>query len=135
MAFLNRNLLHTQQGQNFNSIGILEISEIALQELLENALVHRDYFKNSPIRLLVFDDRLEIISPGCLPNSLTVDELKYGNPVVRNNLLVGYAIHTMPFRGLGSGIKRALEFQPDIEFINDTESEQFVVRIPRPKEI
>ena len=51
MAFFKRNLLHTQQGQNFNSQGILEISEIALQELLENALIHRDYIKNSPIRL------------------------------------------------------------------------------------
>jgi ATP-dependent DNA helicase RecG len=54
MAFFKRNLLHTQQGQDFNSQGILEISEIALQELLENALIHRDYIKNSPIRLLVF---------------------------------------------------------------------------------
>jgi predicted HTH transcriptional regulator len=117
MGFFKRNLLQTQQGQNFNSQGILEISEIALQELLENALIHRDYIKNAPIRLLVFDGRIEIINPGSLPNSLTVQELRYGNPVVRNNLMVGFALHTLPYRGLGSGIKRALENQPDIEFI------------------
>ncbi len=133
MAFFKRNLLHTQQGQNFNSQGKLEIAEVALQELLENALIHRDYIKNAPIRLLVFDDRVEIISPGCLPNSLTVDNLKYGNPVVRNNLMVSYAIHTLPYRGLGSGIKRALEAQPDIEFINQEQGEQFIVKIPRPE--
>jgi ATP-dependent DNA helicase RecG len=133
MAFFKRNLLHTQQGQNFNSLGILEISEIALQELLENALIHRDYLKNAPIRLLVFDNRIEIISPGSLPNSLSVEELKYGNPIVRNNLMVSYALHSLPYRGLGSGIKRALEQQPNIEFYNEIEAEQFRVIIPRPE--
>lgn len=133
MAFFKRNLLHTQQGQNFNSQGILEISEIALQELLENALIHRDYIKNSPIRLMVFDNRIEIISPGSLPNSLVVEELRYGNPVVRNNLMVSYALHTMPYRGLGSGLKRAYEHQPNIELVNDAEGEQFKVIIPRPE--
>lgn len=133
MAFFKRNLLHTQQGQNFNSQGILEISEIALQELLENALLHREYTKNAPIRLLIFDNRIEIINPGSLPNSLTVEEVRYGNPVVRNNLMVSYALHTLPYRGLGSGIKRALEHQPNIEFTNDVDGEQFTVRIPRPE--
>lgn len=133
MAFFKRNLLHTQQGQDFNSQGILEISEIALQELLENALIHRDYIKNSPIRLLVFDNRIEIISPGSLPNGLVVEELRYGNPVVRNNLMVSYAIHTLPYRGLGSGLRRAYEHQPNIELINDVEGEQFRVIIPRPE--
>lgn len=132
MAFFKRNLLHTQQGQNFNSLGILEISEIALQEILENALLHRDYIKNAPIRLLIFDNRIEIISPGSLPNSLTVQEVRYGNPVVRNNLMVSYAIHSLPYRGLGSGLKRAFEHQPNIELVNDTEGEQFIVTIPRP---
>lgn len=132
MAFFKRNLLHTQQGQNFNSQGILEISEVALQEILENALIHRDYIKNAPIRLLVFDNRVEIISPGSLPNSLTIEEVRYGNPIVRNNLMVSYAIHTLPYRGLGSGLKRAFEHQPNIELVNDTEGEQFIVIIPRP---
>lgn len=133
MAFFKRNLLHTQQGQNFNSQGILEISEIALQEILENALIHRDYIKNAPIRLLIFDDRVEIISPGSLPNSLTVQELPYGNPVVRNNLMVSFAMHSLPYRGLGSGLKRAFQLQPNIQLINDSEGEQFIVIIPRPE--
>jgi len=133
MAFFKRNLLHTQQGQNFNSQGILEISVVALQEVLENALIHRDYIKNAPIRLMIFDNRVEIISPGNLPNSLTVEELRYGNPVVRNNLMVSYAIHTLPYRGLGSGLKRAFEHQPNMELINDAEGEQFKVIIPRPE--
>ena len=73
--FFSSNLKQLQQGQCFNSIGILEISKIALKELLINALVHRDYLKNAPIRLMIFDNRIEIISPGKLPNSLTVEDI------------------------------------------------------------
>lgn len=134
MGFLKTNLKYLQAGQEFNSTGVLEISEIALIELVQNSLVHRDYFKNSPIRILIFDDRVEIISPGKLPNSLTVEDIKYGNPVIRNNQLVAFSSHIMPFSGLGSGIKRAIAEQPDIELINDIEGEQFIVKIPRPKE-
>jgi predicted HTH transcriptional regulator len=109
MSFFTRNLHFTQQGQNFNSEGKLEISRVALEELLQNALIHRDYFKNSPIRLFIFDNRIEIISPGKLPNSLTVDEIKYGNAVVRNDRIAAFAAKLLPYRGLGSGIRRALD--------------------------
>lgn len=131
IAFFKRNLHHTQQGQDFNSTGILEISEIALQELIQNALTHRDYSKNSPVRVLIFDDRIEIISPGCLPNSLTIENIKMGNAVVRNNLVVSYASKLMAYRGLGSGIARAIKKQPNIQFENDKDGEQFRVVIPR----
>lgn len=133
LDFLNSNLDFIQTGESFNTQGKLEISSIAIEELLQNALVHRDYFKNSPIRLLVFDNRIEIISPGKLPNSLTVEDIKYGNPIIRNNQIVSFSTHTLPFSGLGSGIKRALKEQPNIELINDIESEQFKVIIPRPE--
>jgi predicted HTH transcriptional regulator len=134
MNFFAASLLHQQKEQGFNSIGILEISEIALTELLQNALIHRDYFKNAPIKLLIFDDRIEIVSPGKLPNSLTIEDIKFGNTVIRNNQIAMFSAHTLPYSGLGSGIKRALKEQPDIEFINDVEGEQFIARIPRPEE-
>ena len=131
MSFFNRNLRHTQQGQNFNSTGILEVSPIALEELLQNALTHRDYSRNSPVCLFIFDNRIELISPGRLPNSLTIDNIKMGNAVVRNPLIVSYASKIMKYRGIGSGIRRAIKEQPNIELINDIESEQFKVIIPR----
>jgi len=131
MLFFKQNLKHVQKGQNFNKPGILEISEIALEELLQNALVHRDYSKNAPIRLMVFDNRIEIISPGCLPNSLTVENIKMGNAAVRNNLLVSYCSKLMNYKGFGSGIIRSMNNQPNIEFINDESGEQFIVKIPR----
>jgi len=133
MLFFKQNLRHIQKEQNFNAVGILEISEIALEELIQNALIHRDYSKNSPIRLMIFDDRIEIVSPGCLPNSLTVENIKMGNAAVRNNLLASYASNSksMKYRGFGSGIIRALNNQPNIELINDIDGEQFIVKISR----
>lgn len=131
MYFFNRNLHHTQQGQNFNNDGLLEISETALQELVQNALTHRDYSINAPVRVFIFDNRVEIISPGCLPNSLTIENIKLGNSVVRNNLMVSYASKLMFYKGLGSGIVRALKLQPNIEFENDKSGELFKVTIGR----
>ena len=49
MPFMKANLHNIQAGQGFNSIGKLEISEVALEEILQNALVHRDYTRNAPI--------------------------------------------------------------------------------------
>lgn len=133
MKFFNTSLHHTQQGQNYNSTGILEISRIALEELLQNALTHRDYSKNAPIRIFIFDDKVEIISPGALPNSQTIESIKMGNAVVRNNLINTFASKLMKYRGTGTGIRRAMKEQPNIDFFNDVEGEQFIVTIPRPQ--
>jgi predicted HTH transcriptional regulator len=131
MRFLTTNLHQIQKGKNFNSTGVLEISRIALEEILQNALLHRDYYKNSPVRILVFDNRIEIISPGKLPNSLTVEDVRYGNPVIRNNQLVAFGSRLLPYRGLGSGVRRAIKEQPNIELENDMTGERFIVTIPR----
>jgi ATP-dependent DNA helicase RecG len=131
MLYLKSCIKYLQDGQGFNSHGKPEISLISLEEILQNALIHRDYFKNAPVRLLIFDNRIEIISPGKLPNSLTVEEIKYGNPVIRNNQIVLFASKTLPYSGLGSGMRRALANQPNLELENDVEGEQFIVRFPR----
>jgi len=59
-----------------------------LREALVNALVHRDYSLSAPIRVLMFDDRLEIHSPGCLPNSVTVENIMAGIHVERNPIIL-----------------------------------------------
>jgi len=135
MMFLTSNLKHLQHGRGFNTVGELEIPRIVLEEVVQNALLHRDYFKNAPIRVMIFDNRVEIVSPGKLPNSLTVADLGYGNPVIRNNQIVAFGIHTMPFSGLGTGLKRAMNLFPDIQFINDVEGERFIVIMPRNEDV
>jgi ATP-dependent DNA helicase RecG len=132
LAFLKRNLKKVQNGQDFNSVGVLEIPQPALEELFINALIHRDYFINGNIRLLIFDNRVEIISPGKLPNNLTVEKIKRGVSIKRNHTLASFAFDLIPYRGIGSGILRALRHYPHIEFIDDVEIEQFKAIVKRP---
>ena len=100
--------------------------------MLVNALIHRDYLVSASIRLFIFDDRIEIISPGHLPNNLTVEKIKAGNSNIRNPILVSYAAKgLLPYHGLGSGITRALRSWPHIDFIDDHEGCLFKAVIRR----
>ena len=123
LGFVLRNLRREQNGQGVNSTGEVEIPRIALEELLANALIHRDYFVSAPVRIFVFDDRIEIISPGHLPNNLTVANIRSGNSNIRNPILTSYATKVLPYRGLGTGIPRALREYPAIDFVDDREME------------
>jgi len=129
LAFMLRNIRREQQGQNVNSLGILAIPKVVFEELLTNALIHRDYFISAPIRIFVFSDRIEIISPGHLPNNLTIENIKRGNSNIRNPILASFATKLLPYRGLGSGILRALKAYPQIEFLDDREGNLFKVTI------
>lgn len=131
IGFILNNLKHIQGDMGVNSLGNPEIPRLVLEELVANALVHRDYFVSAPIRVFVFSNRVEIISPGSLPNRLTVENIKSGNSNPRNPVLVSFANYILPYRGYGSGIMRALESYPDIEFTDDKEGNKFVATIWR----
>lgn len=62
----------------------LEIPEEALREVLLNALVHRDYHIQGPTRVAIFDDRVELFSPGNFPGPLKPHQLEMGLTYVRN---------------------------------------------------
>ncbi len=130
--FLKRNLNYVQKDRSINTLGDLEIPLIVFEELIVNALIHRDYFINASIRLFVFDDRIEIISPGKLPNNLTIENIKSGNSNIRNDVLTSFATKELPYRGIGTGIRRAIKNYPNIDFENNLEGEKFVAIIKRP---
>jgi ATP-dependent DNA helicase RecG len=131
LSFISRNLRRIQGDKSINSTGELEIPKITLEEVIVNALVHRDYFVPAPIRIFIYDNRIEIISPGHLPNNLTVENIKNGISMSRNFIIASYAAKIFPYRGLGNGIKRALKEYPKIDFIDDRELNQFQVIIHR----
>jgi ATP-dependent DNA helicase RecG len=131
LSFILRNLHHLQFEQNVNAVGEPEIPREALEELLANALIHRDYFVSAPVRIFVFSNRIEIISPGHLPNNLTIANIKSGNSNIRNPILASYATKILPYRGLGNGIRRALKAYPEIDFTDDREGNQFIVIFKR----
>jgi ATP-dependent DNA helicase RecG len=68
-----------------------------------------------------------------LPNSLTADQVKRGVRRTRNTIIASFAPDIMEYRGAGSGILRALQLYPAIDFINDAEAELFKVIIHRPE--
>ena len=131
MRWLKSCLSRPQDGQSFNSEGILEIPEVVLQELVQNALVHLDLLKPAAIRLMVFDNRVEIVNPGCLSDGKTIDEIMLGNSDPRNPQLAQYGSKTMPYRGLGSGIPRVMAEKCDVELIDRPDGNQFIARIWR----
>jgi ATP-dependent DNA helicase RecG len=131
LSFVLRNLRREQMGQGVNTTGTVEIPRIVLEELLANSLIHRDYFVSAPIRVFVFDDRVEIISPGHLPNNLTVANIRSGNSNIRNPTLTSYATKLIPYRGLGTGILRALREYPAIDFDDEKDGNLFRVVIHR----
>jgi ATP-dependent DNA helicase RecG len=131
MNFLKNNLAFRQGEGTFNQAGSLEIDEKALEEAVVNALLHRDYSKNAVIRLLIFNDRVEIISPGSLPNHLTIDNILSGNSVMRNPTIVSYATKILPYSGIGSGIPRIIKNHPPTKFVNDADGEQFIITMQR----
>ena len=132
LAFVMRNLHKVQAGRGVNAPGMPEIPEAVFEELLVNALIHRDYLISATIRLFIFDNRIEIISPGHLPNNLTVEKIRTGISNIRNPILVSFvAKGLLPYHGLGSGIKRALEKWPRIDFTDDRDGCLFTATVHR----
>lgn len=118
--------------------GTLEIERpqyprAALRELIVNAVAHRDYsLAGAQIRLIIFDHRLELYSPGRLPNGMSLANLRHYNHIARNPLLVQYLSRLGYMRDFGTGIPRVIRLmrehnhtEPDFEIIG----EEFVARL------
>ena len=131
LGFVITNIKHVQNDQGINSIGEPEIPKIVFEELIANALIHRDYFISDSIKVFVFSDRIEIINPGHLLNKLSVENIKLGICNLRNPIIASFANKLLPFRGYGSGILRALRAYPHIKFIDDRDRNIFKVIIKR----
>lgn len=132
MSFLKSNLHNIQEkGASFNTLGKLEIAEEVLEEVLQNALVHRDLLRSAPIRIFIFDNRVEIISPGALAGGLTEEDIRSGKTYQRNPYMATFATNALHYRGIGSGIVRILAEYPEIEIVNDVSGKEFKMIIPR----
>lgn len=134
MAFLKANLHNVQEeGASFNTVGKLEIAEEVLEEVVQNALVHRDLLRSAPIRILIFDNRVEIISPGALAGGLTEEDIRNGKTYQRNPYMATFATNALHYKGIGSGIVRILAEYPDIQLDNDDSAKEFKVTVWRVK--
>jgi len=111
-----------------------ELPPEALREAVVNALAHRDYTVSSPVRVIVFEDRVEVRTPGRLPNTVTVDALRSGIHVVRNPAIYNIFLKIGLVTDAGSGIPRMIRLvreatghEPEFRI----EGNEFVVMMPR----
>lgn len=83
-----------------------EIPEEAIREICTNAVVHRNYLQRSYIQVAVFDDRVEIKSPGALYGGLTIEEVKRGGSSIRNKVLADVLSKMGFVEHWGTGVMR-----------------------------
>lgn len=107
IAFVQK---HSQHGVEIGAVrrtARWSLPPVALREAVINAVAHADYAqRGAPIRISVFDDRLEIENPGLLPFGLTVEDLQRGISKLRNRV-IGRVFHELGLiEQWGSGIQR-----------------------------
>ena len=85
------------------------VPNIALREAVVNALLHRRYTIPAPVKIALFENRLEIFSPGNLPGLITVKNLGDGTTFLRNPRLVNIARKMRLVEKLGSGVRTMYE--------------------------
>ncbi|MGL4484590.1 MAG: ATP-binding protein, partial [Anaerovoracaceae bacterium] len=113
---------------------ILEIPEDALREAITNAVCHRDYFeKGARVMVEIFDDRIEISSPGGAPKGINSEN--FGKKSITRNSVIASMLHRITYiEKMGTGIKRIKEYvlkanQPEPKFESDS---FFTVTFMRP---
>lgn len=106
--FFRRYNRHGFQIEGANRINQIDYPEEAFRELLANAMIHRDYtIAGSEVRIWIYDDRIEIISPGALPNTIGVENIRLGVKYHRNPLLAQFFAQANLVERLGQGIPSA----------------------------
>ena len=81
-----------------------EIPKEVVTEAIVNAVAHRDYTSNASVQVMLFSDRLEILNPGRLPPSLTLEQLRETHPSVPNNRLLARSLYlTQYIEEMGTG--------------------------------
>lgn len=115
-----------------------EIPSAVIREALVNALAHRDYTISAPVRVIVFDDRVEIHSPGQLPDTVTLDSLPLGVHVLRNPTIYNIFLKIGLVTDAGSGIPRMVKLlqqstghEPQFR----SEHNEFIVVLPRQRQV
>jgi ATP-dependent DNA helicase RecG len=106
LKFLQNHLNLSAQVEGLQLKEELEIPLLAIREALLNAIIHRDYTRNSDIKVAIYDDILEIVSPGNFPNGLTLEDVKSGRSELRNKIVANLFRELKFVESWGSGIAK-----------------------------
>jgi len=85
-----------------------ELPKAALREAVVNAVAHRDYTIHGPVRLFIFEDRIELHTPGTPPNGVDAEAMRAGVHVVRNPTLYARLSDAGLVTRAGTGIRRII---------------------------
>jgi len=108
-AFLERNIRTPAIEHGFHREDILLYDRKALGEAVVNAIAHRDYsLSGSQIRIFLFCNRIEVRSPGRLPNSITLDNIRLGVHAERNRAIATLLTQLGYMSAIGTGIPRLI---------------------------
>jgi ATP-dependent DNA helicase RecG len=109
VLFLKRNLRTRYEIKTIRRKEILELPEIALKEAVVNAVCHRNYFeKGANIMVEIFDNRVEITSPGGAPSGIS--NQNFGRISIRRNPIIASLLHRIDYvEKMGTGIGRIRE--------------------------
>jgi ATP-dependent DNA helicase RecG len=137
IAFIKRNIaLGAQVGEVYRE-DRWEYPLEAIREAVTNAVVHRDYsIRGSDIKVAIFDDMLEITSPGPLPDTLAPEALGTGRSEIRNRVLAPIFKELGLIEAWGTGIRRMraeLESYPEVELVLQEVTQAFQVQFARKK--
>ena len=132
--FVRRNTTPTARLEGARRIDGWEFPEAVLREVLVNALVHRDYsIAGTDVAVAIYADRLEVESPGGLPNTVTVERMKAGVRYARNQTLVNVMRDYGYLDARGMGVR--MKMIPGMRAHNGTEPDlvaeehRFTVRL------
>ncbi|SFR89048.1 ATP-binding protein [[Clostridium] aminophilum] len=103
-----------EQIKGADRVLIEKVPEKAFREAVANALVHRTWDINANIRISMYDDRIEIASPGGLPSGISEDEYLHGNISTLRNPVLGNIFFRLHYIEMfGTGIKRIVDAYKD----------------------
>ena len=107
IAFLEKHMTRKAIMGNTRRVDQWSLPPVAIREAIVNAVVHADYSqRGAPLRVSIFDDRLEVDSPGLLPFGLTVEDIKQGISKLRNRVIGRVFYELKLIEQWGSGIQR-----------------------------
>ena len=110
-----------------------KIPEAAFREAIANALIHRAWDVESQIRVLMFDDRIEVISPGGLPSGITGEEYLSGKLSVLRNRNLANVFYRLGFVEIfGTGITRIKQLYKEGLIKPDFEISENAIKIVLP---
>ena len=107
LDFVRRNTDTSATLEDGRRVERRDFPEAAVREVVVNALVHRDYsIAGTDVLLSVFDDRIEVQSPGSLPNTISIEGMRAGVRYARNQVIMSIMRDYGYVEGLGMGIRR-----------------------------